>query len=126
MRYGCGDQRTTAIPSPSAITTDTPEQPTEKPEPTSDEAIKSFILPSATPAPTVTPGAATELISEFTQATGLQEVTVFRIGVEDWLNLGLSILQVFVIGYLLSRLVYFVLSKAAARTETSYDDVFIK
>jgi MscS family membrane protein len=115
-----------AIPSPSAITTDTHEQPTETPEPTTDEAVESFILPSATPAPTVTPGAATELISEFTQATGLQEVTVFRIGVEDWLNLGLSILQVFVIGYLLSRLVYFVLSKAAARTESSYDDVFIK
>ena len=33
-----------ATPSPSAITTDTPEQPTETPEPTSDEAIESLSL----------------------------------------------------------------------------------
>jgi MscS family membrane protein len=126
----CGTTGPTSTPlptaSPSAIITATPELSTPTPEPESDQGAGGILLPTATPAPTVTPGAASELISEFTQATGLQQVTVFRIRVEDWLNLGLSIIQVFVIGYLFSRLVNYLMLKAAARTETSYDDAFVK
>jgi len=126
----CGTAEVTsapqATPSPSAITTDTPEPTTPTPEPEANQDAEGLILPSATPEPTVTPGPVAEMVSEFTEATGLEEVTVFRVRVEDWLNLGLSILQVFVIGFLLSRLVYYGLVRAAAKTGGKYDDVFIE
>jgi small-conductance mechanosensitive channel len=95
-------------------------------EPGAGEGAEGFILPSPTPAPTITPGAAAELVSQFTQATGLEETTFLRVSVENWLNLGLSILQAFVIGFLLSNLVYFVLTKIIARTETKYDDLLVE
>jgi len=112
--------------SPSAAVSETPEPTSATVEPDAGEGVEGFLLPSATPAPTITPGAVTALISDFTEATGLQQVTVFRIRVEDWLNLGLSILQAFVIGFLVSNLVYYVLTKVTARTETKYDDLLIE
>ena len=127
---GCGTTEPTSTPlvtaSPSTTITDTPEPTAATEEPGADQAAEGILLPTMTPAPTLTPGAASELLSQFTQATGLEEATVFRVSVENWLNLGLSILQVFVIGYLLSRLVYYLLVKTTARTESKYDDTFVK
>ncbi len=126
----CGTTESTSTPvptvSPSASTTYTPVPSTPTPEPGTGEEAGGILLPSPTPAPTLTPGAITELISEFTEAQGLQEVTVFWISVEDWLNLGYSILLTLIIGLLLSRLLYYVLIKIAAKTETQYDDLFIE
>lgn len=125
----CGTTATAtplATASPSATSTSISESATVTPEPAIGEGAGSIILPSATPAPTLTPGAVAELISEFTEAQGLQETTVLRVSIEDWLNLGYSILLVFIVGFLLSRLVYFALTKLAARTQTKYDDLFIK
>ena len=56
----------------------------------------------------------------------MQEATVFRVRVEDWLNLAYSIFLTLIFGFLLSRLVYYGLTKIAARTETEYDDLFIE
>jgi small-conductance mechanosensitive channel len=117
----CGTVEPTSAPA-----TDTPKPTAATVEPEAGEGAEVFLLPSPTPAPTVTPGAAAELVSQFTQATGLEEVSIFRVSVENWLNLGLSILQAFVIGFLLSNLVYFVLTKIVARTETKYDDLLVE
>lgn len=114
-----------ATASPSRIT-NTPEPTSATREPAASEEAGGIIRPSATPAPTLTPGAITELISEFTQTQGLQDVTVLRVSVEDWLNLGYSILLILLIGALFSRLVYFLLTKIAERTETRYDDQFVQ
>jgi MscS family membrane protein len=126
----CGTPQPTSTPlptaSPSAAVSETPESASATVEPDAGEGAGGFLLPSATPAPTLTPGAAAELVSQFTQATGLEQVSILSVSVENWLNLGLSILQVFVIGYLFSRLVNYLMLKAAARTETSYDDAFVK
>jgi small-conductance mechanosensitive channel len=112
--------------SPEGSITATPEPPTTTQEPASDEGAQGILLPSATHAPTLTPGAIDELISQFAETTGLQEVTVLRVSVEDWLNLFYSILLTLIFGFLISRLVYFVVVKATARTETKYDDIFIE
>jgi small-conductance mechanosensitive channel len=117
----CGTVEPTSAPA-----TDTPKPTAATVEPEAGEGAEVFLLPSPTPAPTVTPGAAAEMVSQFTQATGLEEVSIFRVSVENWLNLGLSILQAFVIGFLLSNLVYFVLTKIVARTETKYDDLLVE
>ena len=125
---GMPQPTSTSLPtaSPSATVSETPEPTSATMEPGAGEGAESFLLPSATPAPTVTPGAAAELVSQFTRATGLEEVSILRVSVENWLNLGLSILQAFVIGFLLSNLVYFVLTKIVARTETKYDDLLVE
>lgn len=126
----CGTREPTSASapttSPSAWVTDTPEPSTPTPEPVTDEQAGGILLPSATLAPTPTPGLVSEMISEFTEDQGLQNVTVLRIGVEDWLNLGYSLLLTLIFGFLLSRLVYFILIRVAARTETKYDDTFIE
>jgi small-conductance mechanosensitive channel len=125
----CGPtEPTSIIPTltPSSTHTYTPEPATATPEPESEGEEDGILLPSATPGPTVTPGVVTELISDFTAATGLSNKTFLWVDVEDWLDLGVSVLMALVIGLLLSRLVYFGLEKAAARTETKYDDAFLK
>lgn len=112
--------------SPSARITDTPEPITPTPETAEDEQAGGILLPSATLAPTLTPGAVSVLISDFTEEQGLQEITIIGIGVDDWLNLAYSIFLTLIFGFLLSRLVYYILMRIAARTETKYDDKFIE
>jgi small-conductance mechanosensitive channel len=110
--------------SPGAANTSTPEPATKTPEPTPEE--EGILLPSSTPAPTATPGVITGLVEQFTEATGLYQKTVFRISVQNWINLAVSITIALGLGYLLSRLVYYVLGKAVSRTKIEYDDDFLK
>lgn len=129
LLISCGTAEPTSInptTTPSPTSTYTPEPPTITPEPESENNGDSIILPSPTAGPTSTPGVITDIISDLTEATGLYQKTFLWIDVENWLNLSVSIIMAFVIGFLLSRLVYFALEKAFARTETIYDDAFLK
>jgi small-conductance mechanosensitive channel len=112
--------------TPSATLTYTPEPPTATPAPETEQEGEGLLLPSPTPGPTVTPGVITEFVGQFAEATGLYQKTFFGVNVEDWLNLGASIIMGLLVGYLLSRLVYFALEKAVARTVTKYDDALLK
>ena len=122
------ESTTTPIPTISArpTTTFTPQPYTPTPEPEPEKEEDAILLPSPTAGPTVTPGVITEVISQFTEATGLYEKSFLWIEVENWLNFGVSIILAIVIGSLLSRLVYYALEKAADKTETEYDDAFVK
>ena len=126
----CGTSDTTSTPFPTITlrptNTVTPEPGAATPEPESESPGDSLLRPSPTAGPTATPGVITEIISEFTEVTGLYQKTFLWIGIENWLNLGASLILALVIGFLLSRLVIFGLEKAAAKTETKYDDAFIK
>jgi len=66
------------------------------------------------------------LIRQVSKNLGVQDVEVLRISAEDWIDLGISLLLVFVFGSLLSRLVYSVLIRIFARTNNKYAGVFIK
>jgi len=119
----------TPIPtaSQSARTTDTPAPPSATPEPqTEEEAGGPLVLPTATYAPTATPDVVTELIRQVSKNLGVQDVEVFRISAEDWIDLGISLLLAFIFGSLLSRLVYAVLKRIFARTNNKYAGVFIE
>ena len=127
----CGTSEPASAPlpsaTPSARITDTPGPPSATPEPQTDEGVGDIlVLPSATPAPTATPDLVTELIRQVSQDLGVQDVTVLRISAEDWIDLAISLLLVFIFGSLLSRLVYYVLAKVFARTQNKYAGVFLE
>ncbi len=130
MLISCASSEPTNTPiptlSPRPTTTFTAEPPTATSEPETESGEEGILLPSPTAAPTVTPGVITEIISEFAEVTGLYEKTFLWVDVENWLNLGVSLLMALVMGFLVSRLVIYGLEKAADKTETQYDDVFIK
>ncbi len=125
----CGTTEPTSAPvvsiTPSATATYTPEPTSATPVPEKNGEAVGLLLPTPTLAPTQTPGAITELISEFAESQGLQEVTIFRISVEDWLNLGYSILLILIIGFIISRLFYLVLEKIVASTKNEYAEDFV-
>jgi len=125
---GASEPTNTPIPtiSPSATTTYTPEPPTSTPDPSGEKDLGSLILPSATPAPTITPGVINELIDEFIETRGLQEKTFLWVDVENWIDLGVSLLWVLIIGYLLARLVYGGLKRAIAKTNNKYAASFLE
>jgi len=113
--------------SPSARTTDTPVPPSATPEPQNDEeAGVPLVLPTATHAPTATPDVVTELIRQVSRNLGVQDVEVFRISAEDWFDLGISLLLVFIFGSLLARLVFYVLTRIISRINNKYAEIFVK
>jgi small-conductance mechanosensitive channel len=128
----CGGSEPASAPqpsvTPSARTTDTPAPPSATPEPQSDEeeADETLVLPTATLAPTATPDVVTELIRQVSRNLGVQDVIVLTISAQDWIDLGVSLLLVFIFGSLLSRLVYFLLTRTFARAKNKYAELFIK
>ena len=112
--------------SPSATSTFTPEPPAATLEPGTGENTAGILLPSATPAPTATPDLVTELIQQVSQTLGVQDVEVLRVSAEDWLDLGISFLLVFIFGFLLARLVYYILASILARTKNEYAGIFLE
>ena len=132
----CGKSEPTGTPEPASTLmpttsprggmTDTPLPPSATPEPQKEEEGVPLVLPTATHAPTATPDVVTELIRQVSRNLGVQDVEVFYISAEDWIDLGISLLLVFIFGTLLSRLVYSVLIRIFARTKNKYAVVFIE
>lgn len=74
------------------------------------------------PEPTATPGPVTEVVTEFTTSAGLTSDAFLGLSADDWINLGISLLIVF-IGYLAGTwLIRSLLSRAVSRTPTKVDD----
>jgi len=127
----CGTSEPTSALQPSVTpstgTPGTPVPPSETPEPPPGEgASESLVLPTPTLAPTATPDIVTELIRQVSRNLGVQDVEVLRVSAEDWIDLGISLLLVFIFGSLLSRLVFYVLTRIISRINNKYADVFIK
>jgi small-conductance mechanosensitive channel len=117
---------------PTATSTLTPTV-TYTPEPTAtstnqDEAgaEEEAIIITPTPAPTATPGPINELVSSIADATGASEKYFLGLGVEDWINLVISGLIIFVGGYLGGRLIFWILQRLIKRTQTEYDDALLE
>jgi len=124
---GTAEPTSSSLPTitPSATNTSTPEPSTHTPEPESEDGNSAILLPSTTPRPTATPGVITEIVGQFAEAAGLTQKTIFQITVENWLNMAVSVIMAFVFGFLLSRLVYYALGIAVAKTKIKYDDDFL-
>ncbi len=117
---------TTVAPTTSA--TDEPEAtspPTEADEGTTGEEIAAAVA-SRTPVPTPIPGLLTELVSEVVGSTGAAQQSILGLTIEDWINVGVSLVMV-VVTYLLGTwLTKSVLRRVVRRTPTEFDDEFLK
>jgi MscS family membrane protein len=123
------------LPTETALVLDTPiataiaQAETAEPEAISlpkGEGGIDKIQSTRTPAPTATPGVIQEAVADFTAATGLAQKTFLGLTADDWINLVISALLV-LIGYLVGTwLVWGVLRRAARRTPSEFDEVFLE
>jgi len=98
----------------------------ETPEPTPTALLDALISATRTPMPTAEPDLIAEGIEQVAEATGLAGESFLGLTVENWINLGASILIV-VLGYLVGRwLILSVLRRMVRRTETEVDDQLLK
>ncbi len=95
-------------------------------EPTPEPVDEEQIVNTPTPAPTATPEALTKFVEQVVDAAGLQQVTIFDLSINDWINLGISLLIIFISAIVVFRVVYFALERIVRATPTKYDDLYIK
>ena len=115
-------------PPPEPALSDTTEgapeeglQTDETPEATPTKLFEGVVM-TRTPEPTATPDLLAEGVSRITEGTRLAGETFLGLPVEDWFNLGLSLLVV-VVGYLIGTwLIRRVLPRVVRRTPTELDD----
>ena len=93
----------------------------EPPAPTATGLLDE-VLPTRTPAPTATPGLIARGVEEVAVETGLAYTYFLGLATSDWMNLGISLLIVF-LGYLASTLlIRRLLPLLTRRTPTGLDD----
>ena len=130
-----------ASPIPTLAATDTPvpastpegatsPETTSQPEEeaasgTTDEEDVEIVV-SRTPIPTLVPGRIERRVTNFVVSAGLAGLEFLGLTVDDWINLGLSVLM-FAGGYILGVwLLMKLLRKAVRRTHTEFDDRFLE
>jgi len=124
---GAGSQDPTAeypFPTPTATMAATPVDQDN----TGDGGLTSLgdTVPTRTPEPTATPGPIAREVSEFVEDTLLPEEAFLWLGVEDWINLGISILFVLA-GYLIGTwVIRWLLPIIVKKTATPLDDRLLK
>ncbi len=115
----------TQVPTATVIPSATSEPTGNQEEATGEEAAANVVevVASRTPQPTATPGPIDEVVSNVAETTGLDRVAIFGLTGEDWVNLAISIILVFLVGYVLaSWLVRGALRWLVKRTQTDFDD----
>lgn len=108
-------------PAPAALM-GTPEPAA----PATEEVRSEILLSTPTPAPTATPGPLSELVRNITDKAGLSRVTVLGLSVEDWLNLGISLIIILVSVLLVARVIFGLLVRAADRSKNEYISIFLR
>ena len=117
------------IPTATVIPSTTPELTGDQEETTGEEAGENIVevVASRTPQPTATPGPVDQIVSDVADTTGLNQVALFGLTGEDWINLAISIIMILLVGYVLaSWLVRGVLRWLVRRTPTDFDDRFLE
>ena len=122
---------TASLETPLPVSTGTPagEGVAAPPQPAATEAEKGaseIFLSTPTPAPTATPGPITMLVGEFAARTGANQVVVLGLTAEDWLNIAVSLLIFVLLVFLVTRLVFSLLERAAARTKIKFDEELLR
>jgi len=115
----------TQVPTATVIPSATSEPIGDQEEVTGEESADNVVevVASRTPQPTATPGPIDEVVSNVAETTGLDRVAIFGLTGEDWVNLAISIIFVFLVGYVLaSWLVRGALRWLVKRTQSDFDD----
>ena len=119
----------TQIPPATVMISATPEQTGEQEATTGEETSEDIavVAASRTPQPTATPGPVDQVVSNVAETTGLNRVAIFGLTGEDWVNLVISIMAIFLLGYVLaSWIIKEVLRWLVRRTKTDFDDRFLE
>ena len=114
-------------PTPSATSsrTATTAAPTEELESgTTGENEEILVIPTL--APTATPGVIYEVVNQVVEATNLYQTRFLNLSAADWINLAISLVLVFLMMALISRLIIMILMKIAKRSATPYDVIYLK
>jgi MscS family membrane protein len=85
-------------------------------------ATLAQVVPTRTPEPTVTPDALDQAVDEIVQNTGLAGKTLLGLSVEDWFNLGLSLVIVLTAYLIGSWTIHWLLPRLVSRTKTDLDE----
>jgi MscS family membrane protein len=121
---GASVEPTQTVSGAVVITEIPPDENTQteeaKPEENSDE-----ILVAPTLAPTATPGVIYGTVQQVVEATNLEQTHILGLSIADWINLGISLLLVFLTITLIARLIFFILMRIARRTATPYDEKYL-
>ncbi|UCC53108.1 MAG: hypothetical protein JSV68_03910, partial [Anaerolineaceae bacterium] len=89
------------------------------------ESQETPIFVTSTPSPTKEPGVVDEAVSTVASATNLDQITFLGLTGEDWINVIVSILTIFV-GYLITTFVFMrSLRWLVRKTPTQFDDAFL-
>ncbi len=113
---------TASLPPPAAAPVGTP-QPADA---VTEEDKSGLLLDTPTPAPTATPGPITGLVNSITYRSGLSRVTFLGLKVDDWINLGISLIIVLVAVLVLARIIFSLLVRAAGRSKNEYVAFYLK
>jgi len=84
------------------------------------------IVRTPTPAPTATPEFITLLVEQVVDTVGLDQVRILSLSVDDWINLLISLLIIFISLLVIFRILYFILRRIASATSSRYDDLYLK
>lgn len=121
---GATVEPTQTVSGAAAMTEIPPDENTQteeaRPVENSDE-----ILIAPTLAPTATPGVIYGTVQQVVKATNLEQTHILGLSAADWINLGISLLLVFLTITLIARLIFFILMKIARRTATPYDEKYL-
>jgi small-conductance mechanosensitive channel len=89
------------------------------------ESQETPIVVTSTPRPTKEPGVVDEAVSTVASATNLDQITFLGLTGEDWINVIVSVLTIFV-GYLITTFVFMrSLRWLVRKTPTQFDDAFL-
>jgi MscS family membrane protein len=120
----------TASPTPSAIPTSratpvpTGENIQAEESVTEKESDEILVIPTL--APTATPGVIYDVVNQVVEATNLYQTRFLNLSAADWINLAISLVLVFLMMTLISRLIFIVLMKIARRSAMPYDEQYLK
>jgi len=133
-----GEMAHAQTPEQEAVPTGTVERETATPElrPVNETAPDTAgfegpgsldgLIATRTPDPTATPGLVSEGVTEFTRDMGLAGQSFLGLAVEDWINLGISLLFILASYLIGTWLILRLLPPLARRTATKIDDTLLQ
>jgi small-conductance mechanosensitive channel len=99
-----------------------PDEGAEENQPLSEKPL----INTPTAAPTAMPDPLTRIVDQVSESTGADRIFFIGLSLEDWLNVIISLAILLLSVLLIARLIYYLLQKTVARTQSKYDDLFIK
>jgi len=89
-----------------------------------EEGDQQLLLPT-TPELTATPGVITDFVAQVVKSTGIERTRFLGLTLEDWINLGISLLILLLSFLLVGHFIYSGLKKLVVKTPSKYDNLLL-